>query len=331
MPAKFRYLETGSHDPYYNLAFEEYVLTEMPDADHLILWQNDNTVVVGLNQNTLAEIDLSYVREHSVNVVRRSTGGGAVYHDLGNLNYSFICALDDTRDAMKESLTRPVVEALRSLGIDASVSGRNDILANGRKVSGTAERVWKNRILHHGTLLFDSDPERISGALRTDPDKFRSKGISSIRSRIGTIRPLLSRDMSIAEFRRYLLTYITGGDTLPESLPESALERIRALRDGKYATWEWNFGKSPQYTFSNSVRFPGGRVEVRVDTEHGRIRDLSIFGDFMSLMPMTELLEAMKGVPFERAAVLAVMERYPTDLYFHSVTVQEVLSVIFPV
>ena len=161
---RLHYLETGSTDPAYNLAFEEYVLTHRMDGDYLILWQNDNTVVVGQNQNTAAEINRAFVEAHGVHVVRRTTGGGAVYHDLGNLNYSFIT--DEEAGSLRlERFTAPVVDALASLGLQAEASGRNDILVEGRKVSGTAQRVYKTRILHHGTLLFDSDPDMVAGAL----------------------------------------------------------------------------------------------------------------------------------------------------------------------
>ena len=169
-----RYMETHSQNPYYNLAFEEYVLTHRTEGDYLLLWQNDNTIVVGQNQNTEAEINRPFVEEHHINVVRRSTGGGAVYHDLGNLNYSFITDAGDKESISMARFTHPVVEALKGLGLQAEASGRNDILVEGRKVSGTAQRLCGNRILHHGTLLFDSDPSAVAGALNVDPTKFQS-------------------------------------------------------------------------------------------------------------------------------------------------------------
>ena len=201
---KVRYLETGSTDPAYNLAFEEYVLTHRRDGAYLLLWQNDNTIVVGRNQNTAQEIDRAFVEQHHIRVVRRGTGGGAVYHDMGNLNYSFITDAGDAERMAMERFTRPIVAALQGLGLQAEASGRNDILVEGRKVSGTAQRLTDGRILHHGTLLFDSRPEMVAGALRADPAKFRSKGAKSVRSRIGNIRDFLPEDMTLPAFWDYL-------------------------------------------------------------------------------------------------------------------------------
>ena len=158
------YLETRSTDPYYNLAFEEYVLTHRTEGDYLLLWQNDNTVVVGRNQNTAEEINADFVEAHHIRVVRRGTGGGAVYHDLGNLNYSFITDAGEKEKLSFARFTEPVVKALCELGLSASASGRNDILVDGCKVSGTAQRLSGDRVLHHGTLLFDSDPSLVGGA-----------------------------------------------------------------------------------------------------------------------------------------------------------------------
>ena len=170
MSEQVTYLETGSLDPHYNLAFEEYVLCNRREGEYLLLWQNDNTIVIGQNQNAEAEINRAFVEEHHINVVRRTTGGGAVYHDLGNLNYSFITDAGDSDQLAMERFTRPVVEALKALGLQAEASGRNDILVEGRKVSGTAQRIVKGRILHHGTLLFDANPSMVAGALRVDPE-----------------------------------------------------------------------------------------------------------------------------------------------------------------
>ena len=203
-----RYMETHSQNPYYNLAFEEYVLTHRTEGDYLLLWQNDNTIVVGQNQNTEAEINRPFVEEHHINVVRRSTGGGAVYHDLGNLNYSFITDAGDKESISMARFTHPVVEALKGLGLQAEASGRNDILVEGRKVSGTAQRLCGNRILHHGTLLFDSDPRMIAGALNAAPEKFSSKGAKSVRSRVGNIRSFLPVDMALAQFWKYLKRHL---------------------------------------------------------------------------------------------------------------------------
>lgn len=258
MRSQTHYLETGSQDPAYNLAFEETVLRGRQQEDYLLLWQNDNTIVIGQNQNAEAEINRAFVEAHGIHVVRRTTGGGAVYHDLGNLNYSFITDAGDAERLTMERFTRPVVEALRGLGLRAEASGRNDILVEGRKVSGTAQRLMGKRILHHGTLLFDSNPEMVAGALNVDPAKFQSKSSKSVRSRVGNIRAFLKEDMDLPAFWSYLKEALAGDGLMPDSLTREELAAVEKLRQEKYATWEWTFGRSPKYSMTNRRRWDGG-------------------------------------------------------------------------
>ena len=245
------YLETHSTDPAYNLAFEETVLRNRQDRPYLLLWQNDNTIVVGQNQNTAAEIDPDFVEEHHIHVVRRTTGGGAVYHDMGNLNYSFITDVENAADMSYQQFTRPVVEALQGLGLQAEASGRNDILVEGRKISGTAQRLLGKRMLFHGTLLFDSDPSMIAGALRADPAKFESKSTQSVRSRVGNIRSFLKKDMDLPAFWQYLKDAFGGEGLETGTLTAEELAAVQALKERKYDTWEWNYGKSPKYDMTS--------------------------------------------------------------------------------
>lgn len=323
------YLETGSRDPYYNLAFEELVLERRRDGEYLLLWQNDNTVVVGRNQNTEAEINREFVEAHGIRVVRRSTGGGAVYHDLGNLNYSFITDAGDAERLTMERFTRPVVEALRGLGLRAEASGRNDILVEGRKVSGTAQRLARDRILHHGTLLFSADPGMVAGALNADPAKFRSKSAKSVRARIGNIRDFLSADMEIGEFWEYLKTALAGSGMAGGSLTAEELAAVEALKQSKYDTWEWNYGRSPQYDMTNRRRFEGGGLEVRVCVKEGRITDIVFYGDFLAVTPLNGLTAALKGRAFRREAVAEVLDAFPIGQLFGAITREEILETMF--
>ena len=329
MEREATYLETGSTDPAYNLAFEEYVLRSRRDGDYLILWQNDRTVVVGQNQNTEAEINRAFVEEYGIRVVRRATGGGAVYHDLGNLNYSFITDVGEAEHLTIARFTRPVAEALRALGLEAEASGRNDILVSGRKVSGTAQRIVSGRILHHGTLLFDSDPDMVAGALRVDPEKFRSKSTKSVRSRVGNIRDFLPRDMELPAFWAFLKEHLAGGGMAQGALTPEELAAVEALRQEKYMKWEWNFGRSPQYDFSNKRRWDGGSLEVCLSVEEGRIREISFWGDFLSTCPLDGLREALRGCPFRREDVAAVLERFSVQACFGAIREEEVLDTMF--
>jgi len=324
-----RYLETGSQNPYYNLAFEEYVLANRRDGDYLMLWQNDNTIVVGQNQNAEAEINRPFVEAHNINVVRRSTGGGTVYHDLGNLNYSFITDAGDTAELSMQCFTAPVVAALRQLGLDAEASGRNDILIEGKKVSGTAQRVMRGRILHHGTLLFDSDPDMVSGALQVDPEKFRSKGTKSVRSRVGNIRTFLKEDMDLPAFWAYLKEALARDGMTADALTAEELTAVSDLEQTKYATWEWNFGRSPKYDFTRKRRFDGGSVEAGVQVEHGCIAAIGFYGDFLSRTSLEPLTEALQGCAMRREEVAAVLERFALADFFGGITAEELLSLLF--
>lgn len=325
------YLETGSSDPYYNLAFEETVFLRRTEGEYLLLWQNENTIVIGLNQNAEEEIDRAFVERHHIHVVRRTTGGGAVYHDMGNLNYSFITDVGDAQRLTMERFTGPVVEALRSLGLNAEASGRNDILVDGRKVSGTAQRILHGRILHHGCILFDANADMISGALRPEPSKFVSKGIRSVRSRVGNIRAALPRDMTMAQFWDHLKRSLVGGGLVPTSLTADELRAVRELRDSKYATWEWNFGCSPPYSLQSAGRFAGGMLRVRLNVEGGRIADAAFSGDFLAVTALDPLVEALRHTPFQRDAVSAVLDAFPLEQMFGAITKDEILQVIFSV
>lgn len=323
------YLETHSTDPAYNLAFEETVLRNRQDRPYLLLWQNDNTIVVGQNQNTAAEIDPDFVGEHHIHVVRRTTGGGAVYHDMGNLNYSFITDVENAADMTYQQFTRPVVEALQGLGLQAEASGRNDILVEGRKISGTAQRLLGKRMLFHGTLLFDSDSSMIAGALRADPAKFESKSTQSVRSRVGNIRSFLKEDMDLPTFWQYLKNAFGGEGLETGSLTAEELAAVQALKERKYDTWEWTYGRSPRFTFTNKRKWPGGILEVGLQVKDGTIVDVRFYGDFLSLTSLDEVVTALRGAPYRQDELKQRLAALPLERYFGTITLPEILDTLF--
>ena len=319
-----QYMETGSTDPGFNLAFEEYVLTHYTHGNILILWQNDNAVIVGRNQNTAEEVDQNFVDAHGIRVIRRNTGGGAVYHDLGNLNYSFITDIGATRDAFSQ----PVVRALQELGLDAAVSGRNDILVSGCKVSGTAQQFLKGRVLHHGTLLFDSNAEMLCGALTPDPEKFQSKSVKSVRSRVGNIRSFLPKDMDLASFWAHLKTCLTQTGGVDIVLSHEELKAVRQLKADKYDTWQWNYGKSPAYNTRVKRRFPGGTLDVRMTITRGVITQIHFYGDFLSVSPVHLLEERLTGCEYRKDAMEKALESAPVNECLGGITKEECIRTI---
>lgn len=331
MEQKIIYLETYSHDPAFNLAFEEYVLRNRKEGDYLLLWQNSNTVVIGQNQNAEAEINRAFVEKHGTHVVRRITGGGAVYHDLGNLNYSFITDANDAEHMTMERFTKPIVEVLKSLGLNAECSGRNDILVEGKKVSGTAQRVTQGRILHHGTLLFNANPEMVAGALNVDPEKFRSKSAKSVRSRIGNIRDFLNADMDIVSFWTYLKEALTGQGFMHDTLSADELQAVLKLKETKYDMWEWNFGKSPKYNMSNTRHWAGGKLEVCADVADGFVAEIMFYGDFLAVKSMEPVTEALCGCPFRAEEFSAVLDKFHLHQFFGTITKEEILETVFHV
>ena len=318
------YFETGSTDPAYNLAFEEYVLTHRTVGDILILWQNDNAVIIGRNQNTAEEINQSFVDAHGIHVVRRNTGGGAVYHDLGNLNYSFIT----DEGASRNAFTQPVVRALCALDMDAEASGRNDILVSGKKVSGTAQQISKGRILHHGTLLFDSDSNMISGALTPDPGKYQSKGVKSVRSRVGNIRAFLQQDMTITAFWAHLKRTLGDAGMVDAQLTAEELAQVEKLKAEKYDTWQWNYGRSPAYDTQVKRRFTGGTLDVRLTVKQGMIAQIKFYGDFLAVSPVHILEEALLGCKYRREAIQQTLSGLPVEACLGGITAEECMQTI---
>ena len=322
------YLETGSTDPCYNLALEQVVLEHRREGEWLLLWQNANSIVVGLNQNTAEEINAAFVADHDITVVRRMTGGGAVYHDLGNLNYSFITDIGDAEQLSIRRFSEPVCRALAAMGVRAEIGGRNDILVDGKKISGVAQRIVGGRILHHGTLLFRSDPGMIAGALHVDPEKFQSKSAKSVRARVGNLCDYLPDEISLRTFWDRILQELTRDGIIREELAAPELREIRKLADEKYRSWDWTYGRSPDYAFRSRRRFPGGTLEVRMNVHRGRIEDIVFFGDFMATVSQLPLTSALRGTALSEDELRAVFSYFDFSSVFGGISEAEILELM---
>ncbi|CAK6471372.1 lipoate--protein ligase [Peribacillus castrilensis] len=322
----------GITDPRINLAIEEFALKHLNiDETYLLFYINRPSIIIGRNQNTIEEINSDYVDEKGITVVRRLSGGGAVYHDLGNLNFSFITKDDGDSFHNFKKFTQPVVETLEKLGIHAELSGRNDILAEGKKISGNAMFSTKGRMFSHGTLLFQSEMDHIVSALKVKKDKIESKGIKSIRSRVGNIADFLKEPMSVEEFRSFLLQNIfkDNGKVTEYVLTETDWEKIHEISEDRYQNWEWNYGKSPKFNLQNSHRFPVGSVDIRLEVNRGIIENCKIYGDFFGVGEVADIERKLTGIRYEKEAISRVLDEIDVRHYFGNVTKEEILALIY--
>ncbi len=324
-----KFIENNSIDPHYNLAFEEYIFKKLDfDEDYVLLWRNGPSIIVGKNQNTIEEINMEYVKENNINVVRRVTGGGAVYHDLGNLNFSFITKAQSNLIDFK-TYNIPILKALEKLGVKSELSGRNDIVIDGKKFSGIAQSLIKGRVLNHGTLLFDSKLDTLSKALNVKRDKIESKGVKSVSSRVTNIKPYIKDDIDVLQFKEVLLKNIFEYFNQPVEIYELSNDdkkRIQKMVDERYGTWEWNYGRSPEFNYKGYKRFEGGGVEVRLHVVNGIIENCKIYGDFFGKSDVRELENKLIGIKYSIDEVNKALENVSIGDYLGRITKEEFMK-----
>ncbi len=323
----------GITDPRINLAIEEYVLKNMDieKDDYLLFYINQPSIIIGKNQNTIEEINTDYVEENGVIVVRRLSGGGAVYHDLNNLNFSFLTKDDGDSFHNYKKFTQPVVDALAKLGVKSELSGRNDILAEGKKVSGNAQYSTRGRMFSHGTLMFNLDIDAVVNSLKVKQDKIESKGIKSVRSRVANIIDFLPKKITVEQFRMEILKSIFGGEENIQyyELSEEDWANIHEISENRYQQWEWNYGKSPRFNIQKTKRFPSGSIDIRLEVNKGIIEEATIFGDFFGVGDVEELEQLLIGTKYDRTEIGRKLHGIDISKYFGGVTNEDFLQLIY--
>ena len=317
-----KYLQNSSLDPHFNMAFDEFCLEQLKaDEPVFYLWQNRPSVIIGLNQSAYAEVNLPYLREKGIVLARRVTGGGAVYHDLQNLNYTItgrIRDLETDYPAYVETMAR----ALRQLGVPAEVSGRNDILVDGRKCSGYAKRMAKDRLMIHGTLMYDVDIDTLTQALAAPGSKLSAAGVSSVRSRVANLKAYLPQFADIQAFQAALQALLAGDDE-EIRLTDAQIAQIEADAAAKFRTWAWIYGHSPVASFRVGKKFACGRVEAAFSLKAGCIDGLRFSGDFLGNLPADRIADALQGCRYTRDDLLHLLRNQPVGDCFDGLTPDE--------
>lgn len=323
-------IRSNTSNPAFNLATEEFLMNHKQD-NWFYLYINDPSIIVGKHQNSLAEINVDYVKENNVIVIRRTTGGGAVFHDPGNLNFTFIMKEHPGETADFRKYTQPIIDVLQAMDVDAKFEGRNDMTIEGKKFSGNAKAFYNNKILQHGTLLFDSTLPNLSQALKLNPLKYRDKAVKSISSRVTNISEHLKHDITLEEFEKRIVEHVRTmyADAEVYDLTDEDRAAIQKLVDEKYGTWDWNFGYSPKYNLQKGIKTSGGHVEVNLDVRKGQIENVKIFGDFFNTREVSELEDMLRGAPHERDKIKEILSTVGIEKYLNNVTVDEFLEGMF--
>lgn len=322
------------NDPAVNLATEEYLLKEIEiEEPLLLLYINRSSVIIGRNQNPFEEINEDFVTEHQIPVIRRISGGGTVYHDLGNLNYSLISNDDGHTLRNYLKFTEPIITALQEMGVPVSLNERNDLVIENRKVSGTAQFSYKGKILSHGTLLYDANLDDLRQTLQVKPKGITSKAIQSRRSHVVNIKPFLAESIGMDRFKVRLLQHLfKAKEDLPVFvLDEGAYQRIEEIAKNKYRTWEWNVGESPNFQLKNAkISDQVGKLEISVEVKRGLIDQIRVSGLENHKEEISNIKSLLQGVRYEKEAIKSKLEKEFFKGKCKSLSVEEMISLLFP-
>jgi len=322
-------VKNESDNPFFNHAAEEYMLENF-DEECFMLWINRPSILIGRNQNAMAEINMKYVKENDITIVRRPSGGGAVFNDFGNVNFTFISKVEDNSFADFKRFAFPIIEGLKKLSIFAEFSGRNDITIDGKKISGNAQYKHRNKVLHHGTLLFSASMSNLASALKVRPIKLESKGVESVASRVTNISEHLKEPMTLKGFKEFLTNHMVEiyENSRFYEFSQRDIEGINKIVNEKYGTWQWNFGKSPKFSLNNEHRYAGGILEVNLNVDKGLIKEIKLYGDFFGRKDISILEEVLEGVKHEKEALFTALRDYEINDFMNNITKENLIECI---
>lgn len=325
------YLEAKGNDPAYNTALELFAFNELAKKDNVfMLWINQPCIVVGKNQNIREEIDQHYCDENDIKIVRRISGGGAVYHDYNNLNYTIISNEDDEADFNFKSLSQPVIDTLAEMGVKAEFTGRNDLQIGDQKFCGNAQYIKGKRIMHHGCIMFDVDLSVLTKALTVSKDKYESKGKKSVRARVTNIKPHLEdQTLTVKDFMNTLRNFMDKKYHMEEYvLTEEDEKKVLAIKAEKNDSWDWVYGKNPEFTVQRKRKLPTGKVEANINVINNVIENVKFYGDFFGVKDVVELAQKLQGIRYDRKSVEKVINSVNINEYFMGVTNEEAIDVL---
>ena len=323
------YIENDLISPYFNFALEEYLMKEKDlDNEIFMFWRTKPTVMVGKYQNTLEEINRKYVEENKVNVVRRVSGGGTIYTDMNSWQYSFIVKNYKGDSIDFKAFTQPIIRALQKQGVNAYFNSRNDLLIDGKKFSGNAQHIKGNCMLHHGSILFNTDIKAMVESITVAEEKIFSKGIKSIRERVTNVAEHLNKNVDSVGFRNMMIESLLENKKNVYRLNEYDIMRVNEISKEKFESWEWNYGNDPKFNITKWGRFEGGKLEFKLDVEKGIIKNCKIYGDFFGSGEVNVISEAICGCKYEKKNIANILKEIQAEKYFYKISMNEILSCI---